>query len=115
MFNFGDKCTISRPVKQENVYGPRKTAEYEELTNVPCRLRTKQKRGFNSLTAEFVTQTTIELLIAKDVDIRPQDTIKDIVYQGGNELFNTTYKVESIVPKRGRFIVYQLATLKQIA
>ena len=115
MLNFGDRCTISRPIKQANVYGSGKIVSAHEYIDIPCRLKTDSVRSQNSLTAEFITQTVTELYLGKFVDIRPNDTIKAIQLEGEQELHHTTYKVEAVIAKRGRFLNYQLATLQRIS
>ena len=57
-----DRCDVQRRSTSAQGYGGKPSYAAAHLTDTPCRLVEKRQRGFNSITAQWITETTYKMM-----------------------------------------------------
>ena len=112
---FADRCETRKRTLVPDGYNNRKVAYADPVTDVRCRYSEKARRGFNSLTGEWMTTTDVKLMVPYNSDLNEGDRVQNIVLQNG-DLVTGIFEVEgSIVNRRGRMVRHRSMMLRKVA
>ena len=117
-----DRCDVLRRGRSVQAYGgkPKYTAVAQD---VPFRLITKNQKGFNSITAEWVTTTTYAGHFLSTVDIQEGDQLTNVVINrhGEQSMYISsegkphTFHIDSgVAERRGQGGYLKQVTLKRV-
>lgn len=107
------RCTVQRRATVPRGYG--KQATYDDhLTSEHCRLVTKGQRGFNSITAQFVTATSYMMIFRFDADVLAGDRVTGVLDESGAAIAGN-FEIEAVIPRRGAVSRHKAATLNKVA
>lgn len=89
------------------------------LTDEACRLVEKQQRVVDVATGERAVVTTYMMLFGPLADIKQGDQITDIIDELGETMTTAagtaaTYRIESLLMRRGRAIRHKSAVLERV-
>jgi len=108
-----DSCDVWRYASTSQAYGKKRTPAIH-LSDVPCRLIIKEQRGFNSVTGEWLKQTTYRLLTLHDVDLVEGDRVTNIRMHDAT-LDNLNFEVDGgALVRRGRMAAHRSMSLKRV-
>lgn len=114
---FTDRCDVYRRATTAQGYGS-KPAYSSLLSDQPFLLVTKSQRGFNSITAEWVTTTLYTGHFPTGADVQEGDQLQDVVLNrnGETETFSGTFQVDGgAISRRGRGSRIQIVGLKRVS
>lgn len=98
--HFIHTCDVLRPVLADDAHRNKKRTYPLYLAGVRCRLKTEAKRGFNSITAEWVITTSYKLFTQFNAPIQAGDRVTNIRLEDG-ELVEDVFEVVSDIKRRG--------------
>ncbi len=110
-----DHCDVERYTQSASGQGyGRKRVPAVHLSNVSCRLVTKTRRGFNSVTGEWLVTTEYKLLALHGADIEEGDRITSVVLQDGT-LSQLDFEVDGgSIPHRGHMAWHKTLMLRRV-
>lgn len=112
-----DTCTIERPGAQPDSYGADDPARGEGwqavVTGAPCRLVVKDQRVGDGVFSERPILTTYTLLLRGGTDVRPGDHVTGVVL-GDGTADGATYRIESVLKRRSRFVHHVSCRLERV-
>lgn len=107
------RCVVKRASLANDAYGNKSRTYSTHLSNQACRYKERSQRGFNSITAEFVTITTYQLFVPFETDIVAGDRISQVTLEDGTVL-SETYEVEAALSRRGASIRHKTLELERV-
>lgn len=79
--HFDTTCDVRRRAESPQAYGGK--AAYTTVAQaVPCYMEMRQQRGFNSITAQWVTTTGYLFHFRPRIDVREGDELTNVVQRG---------------------------------
>lgn len=110
-----DRCNVQRRSATSQGYGAKPAYAAAHLTGEPCRLVEKAQRGFNSITAQWITDTAYKMMFQSEADVLEGDRITNIVLQDGTKL-TQNFEVEGgSLQHRGRMSRHRMVRLKKVS
>lgn len=121
MLHLTDTCDFLARGVRKQAYGAKPTHDTYLATAVPCRLIEKTQRGFNSITAQWLTTTTYKLMLPYETEILEGDRVTNIRLYGNqasdrDALLQQHFEVEGgALAKRGALVRHKTVSLKKVS
>lgn len=114
---FTDRCDVKRRATTAQGYGS-KPSYALHLTGQPFLLVTKTQRGFNSVTAEFVVDTSYTGHFPPDTDVQEGDQLTNVSLDrnADPETVGGTFQVDGgALSRRGRGSRVKILGLRRVS
>lgn len=110
-----DSCDVSRRSAAAQGYGSKPTYAAAHLIAEPCRLIESSQKGFNSITAQWLTEAAFKMLVLPETDIQDGDRITNIKLKDGT-IFSQNFEVDGgALQHRGRMVRHRVLLLKKVS
>jgi hypothetical protein len=107
------RCDIHRYSSTEQGYGKKRVPSIE-VTDVPCRLKEKVQRAFNSVTGQWMVDTRYTLQVEFGADLIAGDRVTNVVDEYGQAMLGN-YEVAGVHHRRAASLRMKVAELNKVS
>lgn len=110
---YAHTCDTARATSTTDAYRNEKRTWSANLSGQPCRYKEVSRRGFNSVTAEWVITSEYRLFVPFGTDIEVGDRVTRVAFEDGTEITDE-FKVVSRLQRRGHGLRHETLIMEKV-